>query len=824
MKNVFVRLLIMMAFLGSNDSWAQIVNSQCIHIQHFDANDGLSESLVTGAIQDYEGLIWLATWSGLQRYDGYQFVCFKSHPGDGSPLNTNRIWGVSESPDHNIICWSDDKYYLFNRKTERFENCKNPQEIERFMIPVETESKIRNMPEYGQIRLRFLLIDNQQGIWVYSNRGLERLSLVQQPIAPQKVSRFEEESVRGFFKDKEQHVWISDKNGYVRRYGIGGEKDSVLYLSPQGNLSATPVPFGHNVYCFHEDRDGNIWLGTKPDGLFKLTPSPTVQGTYQVRQYIKEPRQEFSISGNSIYAIREDTSGRLLLATFDGGLNIVEQQSGGNLRFIHAGNLLKRYPSEEKVCRCIELLPDNVLLIGTSTGLLTASINSKYEDMVFHKNERKSNIIYSLSCNYINDLYYSSRGEIYVATSGGGTDKIVGNYGVEGGKRTTELLSNDIHFEHFSMQNGLSSDMNITICEDDDGYLWIISNTSLSKFDPNTKTASNYIRSFFKGRFLFNEARPICLSDGQLLIGTTQGVLRFNPHQIAKSSFVPHIIFNCEHNLKLEPDVKDFNIRFTAIDYNKNEDIVYAYKLEGKDKDWRYTRNHELNYVGLAPGTYRLHIKSTNGDGIWVDNEEVITLQRSAHFTETPYAWMLFGVLLALFLWGIWITFRYIRSLQRELKDVRLTSMEQIELLGARIKEMLPISGGVKEMHEDSTLMSSEDRVFAQKLKAYVEANISNTDLTVIDIAQEMNISRTALFVRMKHIFDSSPNNYVLNTRINYAKELLRQPNAHVSEVAYQCGFSDPKYFSRCFRKLTGKLPKDVRETHARPDNIVESC
>ena len=78
-----------------------------------------------------------------------------------------------------------------------------------------------------------------------------------------------------------------------------------------------------------------------------------------------------------------------------------------------------------------------------------------------------------------------------------------------------------------------------------------------------------------------------------------------------------------------------------------------------------------------------------------------------------------------------------------------------------------------------------------------------------MDLAREMNVSRTLLFVRMKKIFDSSPNNYLLNMRINHAKELLGVKGVRVSDVAYQCGFSDPKYFSRCFKKLTGYLPKD---------------
>ena len=114
-------------------------------------------------------------------------------------------------------------------------------------------------------------------------------------------------------------------------------------------------------------------------------------------------------------------------------------------------------------------------------------------------------------------------------------------------------------------------------------------------------------------------------------------------------------------------------------------------------------------------------------------------------------------------------------------------------------------------IREENEELNNEDRQFAYKLKTFVEQNMSNSELSVLDIAQAMNISRTKLFARTKQIFDSSPNNYVLNSRINYAKRLLLEPESRVSEVAFKCGFSDPKYFSKCFKTATGKTPSEYK-------------
>jgi AraC-like DNA-binding protein len=52
----------------------------------------------------------------------------------------------------------------------------------------------------------------------------------------------------------------------------------------------------------------------------------------------------------------------------------------------------------------------------------------------------------------------------------------------------------------------------------------------------------------------------------------------------------------------------------------------------------------------------------------------------------------------------------------------------------------------------------------------------------------------------------------VLNQRIERSKKLLRQPNAYITDIAYRCGFADPKYFSKCFKKLTGQTPSEFQK------------
>lgn len=91
----------------------------------------------------------------------------------------------------------------------------------------------------------------------------------------------------------------------------------------------------------------------------------------------------------------------------------------------------------------------------------------------------------------------------------------------------------------------------------------------------------------------------------------------------------------------------------------------------------------------------------------------------------------------------------------------------------------------------------------------FINDNIANSDLSIDDFCKAMGMSRTVLYVRVKKVFGSSPNNFIQEIRIKKALALMKDPGVSISEVAYKCGFSDPKYFSRCFKKTMGCSPTE---------------
>ena len=99
-----------------------------------------------------------------------------------------------------------------------------------------------------------------------------------------------------------------------------------------------------------------------------------------------------------------------------------------------------------------------------------------------------------------------------------------------------------------------------------------------------------------------------------------------------------------------------------------------------------------------------------------------------------------------------------------------------------------------------------------EKLMAFLEDHISDPELKIDDMAAALNQSRTVFYKNIKHIAEMSPNDFLRHVRMQRAENLIRMSEKNVSTIAYEIGFTDPKYFSKCFKKHTGMSPSEYRQ------------
>ena len=107
---------------------------------------------------------------------------------------------------------------------------------------------------------------------------------------------------------------------------------------------------------------------------------------------------------------------------------------------------------------------------------------------------------------------------------------------------------------------------------------------------------------------------------------------------------------------------------------------------------------------------------------------------------------------------------------------------------------------------------SQIDNTFLVRLTKIIEANVANPDLSVVFLANEMGMSRSSLFNKIRGLTDSTPNEMIQLVKLKKAAHILKNGNRRVSEVSYMCGFSSPSYFSKCFQKQFGIKPLDFAE------------
>ena len=102
---------------------------------------------------------------------------------------------------------------------------------------------------------------------------------------------------------------------------------------------------------------------------------------------------------------------------------------------------------------------------------------------------------------------------------------------------------------------------------------------------------------------------------------------------------------------------------------------------------------------------------------------------------------------------------------------------------------------------------SPVDNVFLVKLNQLIEDNMCNSQLSVPFIANEMGISRSGLFAKLKALTDATPNEMIQIVRLRKAAELMKDGRYRINEICYMVGFSSPSYFSKCFQQQFGMKP-----------------
>ena len=285
-RNVFTSLVIL---LGSYFLYAQ-----GIKFGHYNNNDGLSHNSVRHILQDKNGFLWLGTFSGLNRFDGYEF---KSYSTSSNAIQNDDITAL-ELDELNNSLWIGTRNGLsrFNMNTHKFTT----------FLPDAKNSNSLQDPE-----IRSIHVDRFNRTWVGTkNKGLFIYEATENEFIKIELPKFE--YIKDIFEDTKGNIWIgSYKSAGIAKIELD-EKGAIVNIE-EFSLKV-PAITGSNPYVnfIFEDDKSDIFIGSR-EGLYKLN-----QKKNQFENlYIKDVRIREKI-GPHFTSIARAPNGKFWLGTFGG--------------------------------------------------------------------------------------------------------------------------------------------------------------------------------------------------------------------------------------------------------------------------------------------------------------------------------------------------------------------------------------------------------------------------------------------------------------------------------------------------------------------------
>jgi signal transduction histidine kinase/sugar lactone lactonase YvrE len=464
------------------------------------------------------------------------------------------------------------------------------------------------------------------------------------------------------FRDRSDALWIGTASGLDR---FEPETDTALsegtfthYQADPGGPVGSP---GNNVRTIHEAREGEFWIGTK-GGLYRFDHEEESWS----QPYRHDPGDPQSLSDDWVFSFLEDREGIIWLGTLGGGLNRFDPEKE---TFTHFQN----DPADPQ----------------------------------------------SLSNNIVVSIVQDQNGTLWIGNNGG-VDRLVPS--ASSGQALSEAEGLDPGtetFSHYREKDGLSSDSVYCMAEDGQGHLWVSTGKGLSRFDPQSETFENYDVTDGLQSNEFNSNACLLSESGEMVFGGIAGFNTFFPDHIQDNPTIPPIVltslahdaeeidlgiaFDSVTELTFEWPDNSFEFEFAALSYAQPEKNQYAYLLEGFDEDWNEIGTRRYGkYTNLPGGTYTLHLRGSNNDGLWNEAGTVVRVTIVPPFWAT---WWFRGVVLVVVLGGAFGGYRLrVRSLKA--RSRRLES--QVE---QRTAELLQTEEALKQSEMEKAITGERNRL-----------------------------------------------------------------------------------------------------------------
>lgn len=613
-------------------------------------------------------------WLGFQNDSIGQF-----NPKQNS-LRTFRINKTDKHPNISLLslCWQRNKLWVGTK--------------DHGLIQFDPQQKTFHRYDLvgGARLIKSMMNDAQGNLWIGDDEGLsvrnEKSNQFHRIEGLEYDNKLLSADVSAILEDVQGNLWVASFQGGVnllkKNQSFNHDKFYDDVISPSGSKSVSAV---------REDSQGNLWVGYFTSGIDLFLKDSEEKISFS-------PFKECALGKGSVFSIFEDSRKNIWVTTYEGGLQRYDKH---RQRFVSFP-----FKSEKNIADVRGICEDkagNLWIVSPGNGV--GKFNYANNTFSFYKADymHTSN---SLASDWVNTIFCDQAGRIWVGSVDGVSvlDPAVGHFvsyntgnsnlshnkvlvitqdkkgtlwiGTENG--LNQFDEKNRSFKSFTIKDGLINNFIAGLALDSMGNLWISTYNGLSKLDVDTYDIKNYSNNNGLPATEFSIGASSNGKNDRIYFGAKSGLISFYPAKIQRNLMPPTVVitdfklfnksvpiggegkFTLEKHISetktisLPYDQNVISFEFTAINYIDPKQNIYAYMLEGFEKDWNYVgTQRSATYTNLDPGTYTFHVKAANSEGVMSPVGALLEITIKPPLWWTPLAKVAYVLILIITLYFV---------------------------------------------------------------------------------------------------------------------------------------------------------------------------
>ena len=727
--------------------------------------------------------VWIGTQRGLYRVDmatGHS-VHYLHSESDGRSIPNNEITGLCLTPDNEVVVGTLGGVCIFNHTDHSFDIYgARPNEYGNQILPGEI---VRGIATQGRqiwvgLEAEGLVILQKKNLQITNLTHIETTSSPL-PSAP----------VRAMFIDSDDILWLG-----ATGFGLCRQVGDLVFRNYNMDNSALP---GNSITAFCEDGQGRIWFGTVDGHLNYIDKS--------IPDVVRTPEGHKSDVARNIDVI--------LGLVYDRVHDSIWISARSGLYIYDLGqSAFTEYPEHLSTCLGACVVADK-LWVSSIDGMRVIDLGTL---------ESKRMEGFPACMSLVSD----------------GNTLWGGTYG-NGIYRVDNCLSAEPEITVFSEKDGLA-DNQVNGLLVDGIYLWITTENGLSRLDTQTGEIGSFGMDDGLKSMAFCENSIAKGKDGTIYLGLKGGgfsILRssFVSNEYGKPEIVISGFWSKErfHSLLYEDTIgkdekdNDFILKFSDLSYSKGADIAYESRIWPMEKEWSpvFENDTHVRFGHIPGGKYRVQIRAVDKRGNVLSQDEKILDVKPVLYKRWWFQ-LLSLLLVALFIYLLVLWYTKSLNAKKDLLQQEVDRQTQelkeqkdeLERKAAELSEQNALLQRQNEMIASHNTMlastlSNRESEFSTRLLEAIQKKYKDPDLDVYALADAMGMSRSLLNEKIQNTLGLSIAQFIRTYRLNVAKEMIvngTNEDMNISEIAYEVGFNDPKYFTRCFTKEFDATPSDL--------------